>query len=389
VKIGFGEGRDPYTFTEAKAFVGPRLEQAVKFMDELPSIACPNNEAVVAVTLHPKFLSKSSYPNDLLKATGLRAIGSKGVTLTPRKSHLESKPSPSAAAELFIAGSRENFRELSVAIRQWSVATPGAGDMNAKVQSLWLDVLEDLPPRTVIVFTTNEPDKLSQRFQDRCSHYEFRANATDLEADANALISRIWISELGHNHAPTMADLGEVSVRGRLSFRRVVKALERQIDAVRPAEPVIVESAKPSRIDDFEPIPLEPIPLAEIDEPIIAKPIPAPAPAIEPERLDPRPIPMPIAPGKPALPGQWWHKAVRVSPAAPEPVVIPAQSLPVNATPTMRDKAIESIVLMMDCARDVAVKAADHCLAEKPHTNALTLVPAMLMRISTELRGLK
>lgn len=135
VKIGFGEGTAPYTFGEAKAFVSQRIAAVAKTIDLLPAIACPNDEAVAAITLHPKYLSKSAHPNDFLKATGLRAVGSKAVVVTPRKSHLSSAPSPSASAELFVAGSRQSFRDLSATISQWSPTSTGAADL-IKIESI-------------------------------------------------------------------------------------------------------------------------------------------------------------------------------------------------------------------------------------------------------------
>jgi hypothetical protein len=40
--------------------------------------------------------------------------------------------------------------------------------MALSVESVWLDALEHLPPKAVVVFTTNDPGRLSRRFRDGC-----------------------------------------------------------------------------------------------------------------------------------------------------------------------------------------------------------------------------
>src|SRR5207253_1312316 len=53
----------------------------------------------------------------------------------PRKSHLDSKPVPSASAEIYVAGSRDGLDEFSKQIKQWTIFTPGATDL-IKVESV-------------------------------------------------------------------------------------------------------------------------------------------------------------------------------------------------------------------------------------------------------------
>jgi DNA polymerase III delta prime subunit len=61
----------------------------------------------------------------------------------------------------------------------WKVIVANEADrMTAQAETVWLDRLESLPPRTVIVFTTNYPEKLSQRLRDRCTRLVFEAQAT-------------------------------------------------------------------------------------------------------------------------------------------------------------------------------------------------------------------
>lgn len=48
-----------------------------------------------------------------------------------------------------------------------------ADQISAQAEAVWLDALENLPPRTVVIFTTNNAAKLSDRFRDRCQVLQF------------------------------------------------------------------------------------------------------------------------------------------------------------------------------------------------------------------------
>jgi hypothetical protein len=101
--------------------------------------------------------------------------------------------------------------------------------LNGAVEKLWLDKLEDLPPSTTVIFTTNALETLPARFVDRCigGVLEFRSSADDLMQSAQALARSIWRAETG---GEIPADVLEKVVKrsitsGRLSFRRIVQAL--------------------------------------------------------------------------------------------------------------------------------------------------------------------
>ncbi|MGK5076543.1 S8 family peptidase [Janthinobacterium sp. ZB1P44] len=66
------------------------------------------------VTLHPTFLAKSHHPNALFAATGLRCIGSRSTSITPRKEPRANRlPEPTYTAVLFVAGREEDFDHIS------------------------------------------------------------------------------------------------------------------------------------------------------------------------------------------------------------------------------------------------------------------------------------
>ena len=101
--------------------------------------------------------------------------------------------------------------------------------LNGTVEKLWLDKLEDLPPSTAIIFTTNALETLPARFVDRCigGVLEFKASADDLLQPAQALAQSIWRSEIGGDIPADVLDkVCKRSIQaGRLSFRRIVQAL--------------------------------------------------------------------------------------------------------------------------------------------------------------------
>ena len=101
--------------------------------------------------------------------------------------------------------------------------------LNGAVEKLFLDKLEDLPPSTTVIFTTNALETLPARFVDRCigGVLEFKASADDLLQPAQALARSIWKQETGGDIPADVLDkVCKRSIQaGRLSFRRIIQAL--------------------------------------------------------------------------------------------------------------------------------------------------------------------
>jgi hypothetical protein len=100
------------------------------------------------------------------------------------------------------------------------------------VETIWLDALEHLPPTTVVIFTTNEPARLSQRFRNRCEEYAFQGGSDRLKPWIAALASRLWEREgkgpppdLEGIGLPTLGDVGSMTA----SFRLALQQLQRQL----------------------------------------------------------------------------------------------------------------------------------------------------------------
>ena len=127
----------------------------------------------------------------------------------------------------------------------WTIPFTGSGwrvlcvneteTLNPAVEKLWMDKLENLPPKCIVVFTSNSPDTLARRFRSRCRVIEFKAAAGDLDDAARELLARVWTAETGGECPRDVADrIVRASIeRGELSFREVVEATEEEIERTR------------------------------------------------------------------------------------------------------------------------------------------------------------
>ncbi len=123
---GFGEKAHPYTFSEARSFLAPQIAAVAANLRALPERACPRDEAVAIVTLHPSYIARSYFPNELLGAVGLRAVGSRSVALKPRKYVGKKKEGLLETTELYVAGKRRYIERWAETLPQWRVDNPGA-----------------------------------------------------------------------------------------------------------------------------------------------------------------------------------------------------------------------------------------------------------------------
>jgi DNA polymerase III delta prime subunit len=110
----------------------------------------------------------------------------------------------------------------------WKVVIANEADRMARpAETIWLDVLEAIPAKTVIIFTTNEADRLSQRFIDRCTRLTFESDAEKLRVSATALAAAVWKAETGKQPAPAQVHqiVRATEADGQLSFRRLMQHL--------------------------------------------------------------------------------------------------------------------------------------------------------------------
>lgn len=91
----------------------------------------------------------------------------------------------------------------------WKVAIVNEADnMTTQAEAIWLDGLEHLPRKSVVVFTTNNIEKLSDRFVGRCEIVPFFGSGDDLIDGMESHIRRIFKGETGRHPRRLPRNLG-------------------------------------------------------------------------------------------------------------------------------------------------------------------------------------
>lgn len=126
----------------------------------------------------------------------------------------------------------------------WKVLICNEADrMSVSAETIWLDILEHIPGYSVIVFTTNEPHKLTRRFRDRCECLAFEERSEVLQPHIQDLARRVWFQENQEGEPPYLETLGMPMLGSvddlNCSFRLALKQLQRHIrsasESVSPA----------------------------------------------------------------------------------------------------------------------------------------------------------
>lgn len=109
------------------------------------------------------------------------------------------------------------------------VVVSEADKMPSDAVTAFLFGLENLPPRTVFVFTTNDTDRLDRRFYTRCEPLEFESRAEILERDANEWLKQLWREAGQRGAAPRVKDCPGAIVGGTLSYRACIMGLQAKL----------------------------------------------------------------------------------------------------------------------------------------------------------------
>ncbi|MDH1145246.1 S8 family peptidase [Pseudomonas mosselii] len=134
-KAGFGEGDQPYTLREQIERISGMLESVINNIAETPKDTLADGKAVTALTLHPQYISRSGFPDDLLSEYSLRLIGSKPQKSKPRAGRGSEKEEGIASTVLYIAGTEESFRRLKGALPEIEEGSNISDDL-IKIESL-------------------------------------------------------------------------------------------------------------------------------------------------------------------------------------------------------------------------------------------------------------
>lgn len=129
------EKKRPYTLEEAKAALIPQLDAANAVFASLPDLACPDDQAVARITLHPAYIAKSYFPRVLLQQAGLDSVGSRNRRVRPRTVVAKNAAAEADSTELFVAGSRDALRTFARQARMLTEDMPAAAEF-AQIESI-------------------------------------------------------------------------------------------------------------------------------------------------------------------------------------------------------------------------------------------------------------
>jgi hypothetical protein len=232
----------PYSVDAARERLVPQLQRLAEEVGSLPNLACPGDEAVALVTLHPQFIAKSYYPHDLLAANHLRAIGSRGAVVEPEAWTRKREPELSPTTQLFVAGPRSVFSELPAQLER-------SRDDRALAQLPQVERIE-LPEAAARVRLTDEDENAETVKLEVVLHAGgtdvglrvlagFQAWATYLDARVN-LERRFDIG--GLTFVPAQAPREAAIELARFSFLRVARSMPR----LRSLRPRVVARSGPT-----------------------------------------------------------------------------------------------------------------------------------------------
>ncbi len=121
----------------------------------------------------------------------------------------------------------ESMRCRPLAGSGWRVAIVNEADyMTRQAEVIWLDALENLPPMTAVVFTTNDMTRLSARLVSRCEVVRFAGAKSEVEEALAALVRHVWERETGRPLHRIPENLGLLDwFSGTLSFRLALQQI--------------------------------------------------------------------------------------------------------------------------------------------------------------------
>jgi hypothetical protein len=108
---GGGKKWLPYSIADARDVLHEQIVKVAEFASATPDRFAPRREVTAKVILHPAFLAKSYFPSAILRDSGLSIIGSRPVSITPRKRRGDSH-APQETASIFVSGTAESFEAM-------------------------------------------------------------------------------------------------------------------------------------------------------------------------------------------------------------------------------------------------------------------------------------
>jgi Subtilase family len=126
---GGGDKNPPYTFDYARQRLIEPLAELSAWITNLSSDACPNDEIVFSITLHPRYIAKTSQPSGFLRAAGLTPIGRRERNVAPEHWGVKKHPDLAPTDQVFVRGKRSRVLRLSGELQNWSANTVEAREL--------------------------------------------------------------------------------------------------------------------------------------------------------------------------------------------------------------------------------------------------------------------
>ena len=108
---GPGSGEPPYSIERQQKRLATQLDALDVEAAALPRSATPAGNAVAILKLHPSALSRSSFPDLLLRRAGLRFLGTKPNRHRPEAGRGHDLSDGLPVTDVFVAATRRSFRD--------------------------------------------------------------------------------------------------------------------------------------------------------------------------------------------------------------------------------------------------------------------------------------
>ncbi|HVJ06464.1 MAG TPA: hypothetical protein VM578_12390 [Candidatus Saccharimonadales bacterium] len=235
---GGGPKNPPYTFQVARQRIVTRLSSTLKAFSILPGDAKPNGEVVALLTMHPRYVSKSDYPQQLLAAVGLRSIGSRSSLVTPDAWGVDKHPDAALSEQLFVAGANAAFARWVATLPSWSGEQPFA----QQIQSV-----ENLEPYDALTKLRTVPGDNREGVLEIVLHNAGDRSIIDAFVEyARARDAKVLTDHVrdvrGLTFVPVRAAFSSAEELARFSFVRVARAMP----SLRPIQASILRSTGPA-----------------------------------------------------------------------------------------------------------------------------------------------
>ena len=106
----------PYDWPSQRSRLDGKIAETYEYIRGLPARACPKDKSVALITMHPRFIAKSDFPENLLRSVGLETIGSRPVEVAPERWGVNRHPERAVTDEIIVSGTRASFARWADAI---------------------------------------------------------------------------------------------------------------------------------------------------------------------------------------------------------------------------------------------------------------------------------